>query len=156
MSAIARVTILLLALAMPSGSARAAATGWVGDAHAAARLITAVEATGSSRQLDAGLQIRLAPGWHAYWRTPGDAGVPPSIDWKGSEDVAAAEIAWPAPTRLVVSGLQNAVYYDRVTLPIALALAHPGAPARLHRRLDHAHAGTHLIEMQIEHLRRQI
>lgn len=130
--------ILLFALAMPGGSARAAATGWVGDAHAAARLITAVEATGSSRQLDAGLQIRLAPGWHAYWRTPGDAGVPPSIDWKGSEDVAAAEIAWPAPTRLVVSGLQNAVYYDRVTLPIALALAHPGAPARLHAEVDYA------------------
>ena len=130
--------ILLLALAMPGGSARAAATGWVGDAHAAARLITAVEATGSSRQLDAGLQIRLARGWHAYWRTPGDAGVPPSIDWKGSENIAAAEIAWPAPTRLVVSGLQNAVYYDQVVLPIALTLTHPGASARLHAEVDYA------------------
>jgi suppressor for copper-sensitivity B len=129
---------LLVGLAASAGTARAAALGWVGDAHAAARLITAVDATGSSGQLDAGLQIRLAPGWHTYWRTPGDAGVPPAIDWQGSENIASAAIAWPAPTRLVVSGLQNAVYYDQVVLPIALTLAHPGAPARLHAEVDYA------------------
>jgi suppressor for copper-sensitivity B len=39
----------------------AAATPWVGDANASARLITAVQATGSAGQIDAGLQIRLAP-----------------------------------------------------------------------------------------------
>ncbi len=61
----------------------AAATGWVGDNHAAARLITATEATGSASAIEAGLEIRLAPGWHTYWRSPGDAGIPPSIDWAG-------------------------------------------------------------------------
>src|ERR1700692_2618806 len=86
----------VLAIAQPA-LASAAATGWTGDNHAAVRLITAVEATGSSKRLDAGLQIRLAPDWHAYWRSPGDAGIPPSIDWSGSVNVTAATIAWPAP-----------------------------------------------------------
>ena len=48
-----------------SHEASAAATAWVGDDHAAARLITAAKATGSSSTVDAGLEIRLAPGWHA-------------------------------------------------------------------------------------------
>ena len=39
----------------------AAATGWVGDKHAAARLITATEATGSASTIEAGIEIRLAP-----------------------------------------------------------------------------------------------
>ena len=132
------LVLMMLALALPLRVVQAAATAWVGDGRAAARLITAVEATGSDAQLDAGLQLRLAPGWHAYWRTPGDAGVPPSIDWKGSGNVAAVAVAWPAPKRLVVSGLQNAVYEGGVVLPLAVTLAHPGAAARLHAEVDYA------------------
>ncbi len=137
MKRIALGILLLLAVLAPRG-ALAAATQWVGNAHAAARLITAEAATGSGARLDAGLEIRLAPGWHAYWRTPGDAGVPPSIDWKGSDNVASATMAWPAPIRLVVSGLQNAIYTDRVVLPIAVTLARPGQPAHLRAAVDYA------------------
>ena len=129
--------LLLLALLLPHG-AIAAATPWIGNAHAAARLITAEAAAGSAARLDAGLEIRLAPGWHAYWRTPGDAGVPPSIDWTGSENVASATIAWPAPVRLVVSGLQNAIYTGVVVLPVAVALSRPGQPAHLRATVDYA------------------
>ena len=112
---------LAAALAVGSGqSALAAATAWVGDDHASARLITAVEAVGSGSTVDAGLEIRLAPGWHAYWRSPGDAGIAPSIDWAGSSNLAHAEIAWPAPTRLSQQGFETAVYDDRVVLPITL------------------------------------
>ena len=66
----------------------AAATGWVGDAHAASRLVTSVQATGSASVVDAGLEIRMAPGWHTYWRDPGDAGLSPTVDWKGSTNLA--------------------------------------------------------------------
>ena len=27
-----------------------------------------------------GLQFRLQPGWKIYWRSPGDAGLPPELD----------------------------------------------------------------------------
>ena len=116
----------------------AAATGWVGDDHAAARLITAVEATGSGPTVDAGLEIRLAPGWHAYWRSPGDAGIPPSIDWAGSGNLARTEIAWPAPARLSLQGFETAVYEHHVVLPITLTLARPGAPLKLHAAVSYA------------------
>ena len=130
--------LLLPGMAIPGGPSLAAATGWIGDAHAAARLITAVEATGSSTLLDAGLQIRLAPGWHAYWRTPGDAGLPPSIDWQGSQNVAGAAVSWPAPRRVSLNGLETQGYEDGVVLPIAVALAHQGEAVLLHAAVDYA------------------
>jgi suppressor for copper-sensitivity B len=103
----------VLALALPLGGgqgAMAAATPWVGDAHAAARRITAAGANGSAMTVEAGLEIRPMPGWHAYWRSPGDAGIPPSIDFAGSTNLAHAEIAWPAPTRFSLQGLETAGY----------------------------------------------
>jgi suppressor for copper-sensitivity B len=131
--------VLLLAFAAPGGAARAAASEWVNEAHAAARLISAVEATGSSAQLDVGLQLRLTPGWHTYWRTPGDAGLAPAIDWNGSQNAAGAEIAWPVPRRLrSVGGLETVGYEDGVVLPIAVTLTHPGAPLHLHAEVNYA------------------
>lgn len=130
---------LLFALVVPGGSARAAASDWAQQAHGAARLISAVEATGSGSTLDVGLQLRLPPGWHTYWRTPGDAGVAPTIDWQGSENLANATVAWPAPRRLPsLGGLETIGYEDTVVLPIAVTLTHPGAALHLHADVDYA------------------
>jgi suppressor for copper-sensitivity B len=130
---------VLLAFATCDQPARAAASDWASNPHGSARLISAVEATGSATQLDVGLQLRLTPGWHTYWRTPGDAGIAPSIDWNGSENLAGAEVAWPAPQRLPpVGGLETVGYEDGVVLPIAVRLTHPGAPLHLHAEVDYA------------------
>lgn len=131
--------LLLLAVAMPGGQAQAAASEWESNPHGSARLISAVEATGSSTQLDVGLQFRLTPGWHTYWRTPGDAGIPPTIDWRGSENLSGVVIAWPAPQRLPpASGLETLGYEDGVVLPIAVTLTHSGAALHLHAEVDYA------------------
>lgn len=121
-----------------SRSAYAATTPWVGDGNAAARLITAVEATGSAGQIDAALQIRLAPGWHAYWRSPGDAGFPPSIDWGGSENLKSAQLFWPAPKRFILDGLITQGYENGVVLPIAVTLERASQPARLQASVRYA------------------
>jgi len=131
------VLVAFLALLDPA-AALAATTPWTGDARGSARLITAVEATGSSTWLDAALELRLAPGWHTYWRTPGDAGFPAAIDWTGSENVARVDMSWPAPRRLTIEGLENIVYLDHVILPIALTVADPGRPVRLRAEVDYA------------------
>ena len=38
----------------------------------------------------AGLEIRLDEGWKTYWRSPGDAGIPPTFDWSKSEKIGRA------------------------------------------------------------------
>jgi len=126
-----------LAVLVPA-KVHAAATAWVGDDRGSARLITAVQATRSGARLDAGLELRLAPGWHTYWRTPGDAGFPAGIDWTGSENLASAVMSWPAPRRLTIERLENLVYLDRVVLPIALTVERPGEPLHLRAEVDYA------------------
>ena len=138
--AAALVAIIVMALLPPAG--RAAATGWVGDRHAAVRLITAEQATGAMSTVDAGLQIRLAPGWHAYWRTPGAAGIPASITWAGSRNLRSAALSWPAPRRLPLDGLQTYGYETGVVLPIALRLADPSAPLILHADVSYSACKT--------------
>ncbi len=130
--------ILAVCLILVPVWAQAAATAWVGDARGSARLITAIDATGSGTRLDAAIELRLAPGWHTYWRTPGDAGLATTADWSGSRNLSKAEIAWPAPRRLSIDRLENNVYLDRVVLPVTLTLTRPGEPLRLHAEVDYA------------------
>jgi suppressor for copper-sensitivity B len=133
--AIARFYSVIMLSAGPvlaaGGVAHAAATDWVGDTHVAVRLITATNSLGAASTVDAGLEFRLARGWHGYWRTPGDAGVAPVIDWSASGNVAHGEVAWPAPHRLVIDNLQNSIYENHVILPVKLFLERPGAPVQI-------------------------
>lgn len=89
--------------------------------------------------VDAGIEVRLAPGWKTYWRYPGDSGVPPSIAWAGSANVAGVEMDWPAPRRFSDGGGGYAIgYKGTVLFPLKVRLAEPGKPARLHLAFDFA------------------
>ncbi len=130
--------LLLLAALVGAAPAAAAATDWVGNQHAAVRLITATDAVSGASPVEAGLEFRFAPGWHGYWRTPGDAGIAPVIDWSASPGLKIATIAWPAPTRLVVSNLQNSTYEGEVALPVALTFADPRGAVDIRVSVDYA------------------
>lgn len=119
-------------------AAHAAASPWVGDAHAAARLVTASAATGSAARLAAGIEIRLAPGWHTYWRSPGEAGIAPRVDWHGSQNLARAVLAWPAPRYFPALGIETIGYDREVMLPVAATLARPGRGLVLRAAFDYA------------------
>ncbi|OYV66362.1 MAG: hypothetical protein B7X09_03840 [Acidiphilium sp. 21-66-27] len=80
----------------------------------------------------------MAPGWHAYWRSPGDAGFPPSIDWGGSENLKSAQLFWPAPKRFILDGLITQGYENSVVLPIAVTLERATQPARLQASVRYA------------------
>src|SRR5258707_6411603 len=72
------------------------ASPWQRDTHSAVRLLAGSR---SGAVLLGGIAIRLQPGWHTYWRTPGDSGVPPRFDFSKSENVEAVTVLWPAPTK---------------------------------------------------------
>src|SRR5258705_8750265 len=76
-----------------------ATSSWI-EAHASrARLVAGRTKTANGTYL-AGIEIGLDDGWKTYWRMPGDSGVPPSFDWKGSTNVAAVNVLYPAPARI--------------------------------------------------------
>ena len=118
---------LLLGASIAAGATEPASS-WFTTQQGRVRLIAAEPSVGSAAQTTLGLQFELAGGWKIYWRSPGDAGFPPQLDWAGSENIASAGIAWPAPERFSVLGLETVGYEGTVVLPIAVTLAKPGAP----------------------------
>ena len=125
------------ARAQAVGGGADAASPWYETDQGKARLIAATATPGSDAIVMLGLQFELAPHWKIYWRSPGDAGYPPQLDWTGSTNLAAATIAWPAPERFSVLGLETVGYSGAVVLPITARLATPGAPLRLRAHLSY-------------------
>jgi len=46
------------------------------------------------------LDIALDPGWKTYWRDPGSAGIPPTLDFSQSHGIAFEKMDYPAPVRV--------------------------------------------------------
>ena len=119
---------------------------WQGDDHAAVRLLSVdngAELAGgihepnriklSEQQKWLGLEFRLAAGWHIYGRDPGDAGLPPIIQFlsspenklanktdKSSELGFTSRILWPQDKKLEILGIISRGYDQSVILPILL------------------------------------
>lgn len=82
-----------------------------------------------------GLDIRLGPGWHTYWRSAGDAGAPPEFDWSGSRNVKDVSVEWPAPRRFSEDGIDTFGYVDRVLFPVQFRVQDETAPAHVSLKL---------------------
>ena len=92
---------------------------WVQEQSVRTRLTAGGVDDGSgTRRLYAGLEIALEDGWKTYWRNPGSSGVPPHVDFAGSENVAAAELEFPAPTRFRDRDGDTIGYKHGVVLPV--------------------------------------
>lgn len=92
-------------------------------------------------QMDSGahmaaVDLTLAPGWKTYWRSPGDAGIPPRFDWSASTNVRSVRIHWPAPSVFDSNGMQTIGYHDRLLLPVEVQPLDPSMPVVLSLRLD--------------------
>ncbi|WZK90968.1 protein-disulfide reductase DsbD family protein [Aliisedimentitalea scapharcae] len=84
----------------------------------------------------AALRLTLADGWKTYWRSPGDAGIPPSFSWRGSRNLGNIAITWPTPQVFSTSGMQTIGYVDQLTLPIEITPDTTGRPIRLKGRME--------------------
>jgi thiol:disulfide interchange protein/DsbC/DsbD-like thiol-disulfide interchange protein len=64
-----------------------------------------------------GVRLKMASGWHTYWKYPGDAGIPTDIKWQLPPGWRAGEIQWPVPLKLQEPGdIQIYGYHDEVLL----------------------------------------
>lgn len=85
-----------------------------------AELVTQESAVAPGATLTAGVRLTMKPGWHVYWRNPGDSGLPPEIAWTLPPGFSAGGIAWPAPERIPVGDLMNFGYEGEVLLTVPL------------------------------------
>lgn len=69
------------------------------------------------------LQLKLADGWHVYWKNAGDSGLPPGAAWTNSATVTAGEFRFPTPEAIPLATLMNYGYEREVTLPFEIKVA---------------------------------
>jgi DsbC/DsbD-like thiol-disulfide interchange protein len=129
--ALAGMFSLVLASA-PAFAADSFSTDWASAAKSQARLI----AGGGDL---AGFEIALSPGAITYWRDPGDAGLPPTLDFSASDNVASVEPEFPAPKRIKEADGGEAFGYDGgVVFPLRVKPRDPSKPAMLKLNADFA------------------
>jgi DsbC/DsbD-like thiol-disulfide interchange protein len=133
--AIGVVATVLLSLFAPDARAQDASP-WQEDAHSAVRLLAGSR---SGAVLLGGIAIQLKPGWHTYWRTPGDSGVPPRFDFSKSDNVEAVTVLWPAPKKFDDgAGGTSLGYLDQVVLPLRIVAKSADKPVTLRADVNYA------------------
>src|SRR6184192_1711917 len=82
-----------------------------------AELLSDTNAVVPGKPFTVGLLLRMAPGWHTYWKFSGDAGLPTELKWKLPAGWKVGEIQWPIPLKTIDPGdIQTYGYVDEVLL----------------------------------------
>jgi thiol:disulfide interchange protein DsbD len=115
---------VLLACCVLPAAARESAL--VTSPRATASLLSEVDSVAPGKPFRVALRLRLAPGWHTYWRNPGDAGAPPELDLRLPNGGTAGVIDWPTPRRVSEGSLTYA-YSGEVLLPVTVTPAPAGS-----------------------------
>ncbi len=80
-------------------------------------LLADTNAVVPGKPFSVGLLLRMAPGWHTYWKFPGDAGLPTELKWKLPQGWKVGEIQWPIPLKTIDPGdIQTYGYQDEIML----------------------------------------
>ncbi|MEM6341541.1 MAG: protein-disulfide reductase DsbD domain-containing protein [Pseudomonadota bacterium] len=127
-------TIIIAALAAAGLLSTTAEAKDPYDDPVAAELLAGWEQADGSRMT--GLRLSLDPGWKTYWRTPGDAGIPPEFDWSGSKNVESIAIRWPTPKVFDQNGMRSIGYSQNVVIPFEIMPKRPGKPVHLKARMS--------------------
>lgn len=103
--------------------------------HVRAELVAhAPEGVGPGKPLWLGLAIAHQPGWHTYWKNPGDSGLPTQIEWRQlPPGIDAGEIAWPVPRKIPIGTLANYGYEGNLLLPVPMTVSGAFSPGPLAR-----------------------
>ncbi len=129
----------------------AAASMWAASAHAASTvqadnvaLSIALEAPAKPGiTVWAAITQTIAPGWHTYWRNPGDSGLATSLTWDLPKGVRAGAAAWPAPQRFTDGPIVNYGYDKTATILVPLTSA---------RDATSGAAKAHIFLLECEHM----
>ncbi len=78
------------------------------------------------------VQIKLDPHWHAYWKNPGESGMPVQIDWDLPDHMTVSDLEWPYPEKMEIGGIIGFGYDNELIL---LAKMTPGQNVDLSQRI---------------------
>jgi DsbC/DsbD-like thiol-disulfide interchange protein len=101
--------------------------------HVQAEILADVSAIQPGKPFWLGVRLAIDPGWHVYWKNPGDAGLPTRVKLTLPDGFTADPVQFPTPSRfeqpgnIVVFGYENSVMLlTKVTPPPDLAAGFQG------------------------------
>jgi thiol:disulfide interchange protein len=114
---------LLLALTAPAQTSFFGGKALNAPAHhTQAKLILSAETAKAGDTIWAGVDLKMDPGWHTYWKNPGDAGTATKIEWQLPAGISAGEIQWPLPEKFPPLEVTTYGYTNEVVLLVPLKL----------------------------------
>jgi thiol:disulfide interchange protein len=84
--------------------------------HTSAGLVADKAAVAPGESFELGVLLTMEPGWHTYWKNPGDSGLATKIQWQLPPDFTADPIQWPTPHLINTPPLVSYGYEGQVLL----------------------------------------
>ena len=91
--------------------------------HTQAKLILSADTAKPGDTIWAGVDLKMEPDWHTYWKNPGAAGLATKIEWQLPPGITAGEIQWPLPEKFPPVEVTTYGYTNEVMLLVPLTLA---------------------------------
>ncbi|YCO01070.1 protein-disulfide reductase DsbD family protein [Vibrio sp. VNB-15] len=138
-----RITVWWLCatlLAMFTLSAHAAtssepvSTGWMQDAnhpYIETRFVLTGRINPEEKTVAGYLEARLAGEWKTYWRSPGEGGIAPKMDWDKSQNITDVEWFWTFPERFDLLGIDTLGYKHNAIFPMKIHVEDISKPVNL-------------------------
>ena len=109
----------LLAATLLAGAAVAGPV--VNSGHIESELIAQESGVAPGGTVYVALRQKIIPGWHTYWRNPGDAGEATKIAWTLPRGWAAGDMVWPTPGKAKLGPLLDYAYEGEVIIPAPIS-----------------------------------
>ncbi|HIF9465615.1 TPA: protein-disulfide reductase DsbD family protein [Photobacterium damselae] len=113
-------------------------TGWVHNPQhppVAVRLMLTGEKNEANKTVEGLLEVKLDKDWKTYWRSPGEGGTAPSINWELSSNLNNVDWHWPLPKRYEFLGVETLGYKHDVIFPMTFHLDDMNKPVFLSGKL---------------------
>ena len=84
--------------------------------NSSAEIIHDIQSLKPNQEYLIGVKFNLDPGWHTYWKNPGDSGEKASFEWNLPDGLVLEGPFWPQPEKIPYPPLVTFGYNDQVTV----------------------------------------
>jgi suppressor for copper-sensitivity B len=128
------IMTLLLSLFSLHLSAQTPDTGWMTNPQhppVQTRFVLTGLQDPKAKTVTGYLDVKLSGDWKTYWRSPGEGGVAPSIDWKNSQNLSKVDWLWPYPQKFELLGIETQGYKGDTLFPMMLHIEDMSNPVSI-------------------------
>jgi DsbC/DsbD-like thiol-disulfide interchange protein len=104
--------------------------------HVQADLLSDVRSIQPGHPFWLGVRLNVDPGWHIYWKNPGDSGLPTRVKFNLPGGFTAGELQYPVPHRFVLPGNIVCFGYENTVMLLAKITPPDDLPANFQGQFD--------------------